>query len=69
MAGGMAGGADGDDLDVVRLDGGAESEGADAAEAVDTDFDHEHILQNKNLQKLVGEFSLSDPFERLNCNI
>ena len=41
VARGMAGGVDGDDLDVVRLDGGAESEGTDAAEAVDADFDHE----------------------------
>ena len=45
VAGGMTRSVDRDDLDVVRLDGGAESEGTDAAEAVDADFDHEHILQ------------------------
>ena len=37
---GMAGSVDGDDLDVIRLDGSAESERTDAAETIDTDFDH-----------------------------
>ena len=40
VGGGIAGGVDGDDLDVVRLDSSAESQGADAAEAIDADFDH-----------------------------
>ena len=42
---GMAGSADGDDLDVVRLDGSAESQGADTAETIDADFNHVYILQ------------------------
>ena len=42
---GMAGGVDRDDFDIVGLDGGAESQGADAAEAVDANFDHVCILQ------------------------
>ncbi len=42
---GMAGSVDGDNLDVVRLDRGAEREGADAAETIDTNFDHVFILQ------------------------
>ncbi len=41
VAGGMAGSVDGDDLDVVRLDSGAEGQGADAAKAVDANFDHD----------------------------
>jgi hypothetical protein len=44
----MAGGVDGDDLDVVRFDGGSESEGADTAEAIDANFDHVFILQYKD---------------------
>ena len=43
---GMAGSADGDDLDVVRLDGSAESQGTDAAEAIDADFDHRTLSSN-----------------------
>ena len=46
VAGGMAGSADGDDLDVVRLDGGAESQRTDAAEAIDADFDHRTLSSN-----------------------
>ena len=37
---GLAGSVDGDDLDVIRLDGGSESQGADTAEAIDANFDH-----------------------------
>jgi hypothetical protein len=37
--------ADGDDLDVVGLDGSAESEGTDAAETIDANFNHVFILQ------------------------
>ena len=40
LRGGMTGGVDRDDLDIVRLDGGAESQGTDAAKAVDANFDH-----------------------------
>ncbi len=53
VARGMAGSVDGDDLDVVRLDGSAESQGTDAAETIDADFDHETYPPIKNLQKLV----------------
>ena len=45
VSGGMAGGVDGDDLDVVRLDGSSERQRADAAKTVDADFDHIDILQ------------------------
>ena len=41
---GMAGSVDGDDFDVIRLDGCSESERADAAETIDTNFDHCNIL-------------------------
>ena len=37
---GMAGRVDSDDLYVVRLDGGPESEGADTAETINANFDH-----------------------------
>lgn len=47
----MAGSVDCDDLDVLRLDGGSEGQAADAAEAVNADFNHLHILQLNNLQK------------------
>ena len=41
---GMAGSADRDDLDIVRLDSSAESQGTDATETVDANFDHVFIL-------------------------
>ncbi len=53
VAGGMAGSVDGDDLDVVRLDGGAEGQRTDAAEAIDTDFDHETYPPIKKLHFMV----------------
>ena len=37
---GMTGSADGNNLDIVRLDSGAERQGADAAETIDANFDH-----------------------------
>jgi hypothetical protein len=36
---GMTGGVDGNDLDIVGLDGGTEGQRADAAETIDTNFD------------------------------
>jgi hypothetical protein len=43
----MAGSADGDDLDVVGLHRGAESQRADAAKAIDADLDHDQYLQKE----------------------
>ena len=37
---GMAGSVDSNDFDIVRLDGGSESQGTDTAEAIDANFDH-----------------------------
>ena len=45
MGSGMAGGVDGDDLDVVGLDGGAEGQRADAAETIDANFDR-HVFSS-----------------------
>jgi hypothetical protein len=36
----MTGSADRNDLDVIGLDSGAESQGADAAETIDANFNH-----------------------------
>ena len=45
MGSGMAGSIDRDDFDIVGLDGGAEGQGADAAEAIDANFDR-HVFSS-----------------------
>jgi hypothetical protein len=58
----MAGSVDGNDFDIVGLDGSSESQGVDAAETIDANFDHVYILQFNIVLLLGAETSAAGNF-------